>query len=215
MGDKQPSKTGKSGDVRHGTEGYCVVLLGPGRARPESLLNDLTERGAQTRVVDDPAHVMVELAQQQGRAVVVVAQPQQTRRLPKLLAAVRRYYPQVTCWRYETMNGNGQAELELLQSETPSKEPAEDQVFLAALQQNNSVSCRPENGQRLNKAPSPEKEPCPAPSGRGLGEPDHAPPSALPDALLTPEELSMLMGPDFADADHPEDRNDPDEHWSP
>ena len=202
MGDKQASKLDMSGDVRNGTDdGCCVVLLGPGRARPESLLNDLTERGAQTRVVDDPAHVMVELAQQQSRAVVVVAGPQQTRRLPRLLAAVRRYYPQVACWRYETMNGNGQAELTILQNEMPSKEAGVDQVFLAALQQNNSDSCQPGNGQRLKKAPSPKNEPGPGPSGRGLDEPDYAAPGAIPDALLTPEELSMLMGPDFADAD--------------
>ena len=214
MGDEQPSKTDMPGDVRDDMESYCVLLLSPGRARPESLLNDLAERGAQTRVVDNPAHVMVELVQQQGRAVVVVAQPQQMRRLPNLLAAVRRYYPQVTCWRYETINGDGHAELKLFPSEMSSEEPAVDQALLASLEQSNRVSHRPENGHRSNKASGSEKEPGPGPSGRGLGEHDHTAPSALPDALLTPEELSMLMGPDFDDDDSSGDSNVPDDHWS-
>lgn len=215
MGDQPPSEADCSGDVRNGTGGCCVVLVSPGRARPESLLKDLTEQGARLRVVDDPVHVMVELAHQQGRTAIVIAGSQQTRRLPKLLAAVRHYYPQVACWRYETINGNGQAQLELLQKEMPPKEPAVDQVLLAALQKNNSVSTQPENGQQLEKAPSVKKGATPEPSGRGLDEPDRDASGALPDALLTPEELSMLMGPDFADADQPGDGNDSDESWSP
>lgn len=215
MGDKYPPVQVDGDSVTNDPGGCCVVLLSRGQARPESFIKDLTQRGAQARVVDDPAYVMVELARLQGQASVVVTEPKQTRRLPQLLTAVRRYYPQVSCWSYETVNGHGQTKLELLQKQIPSHDSGLDPHFVEAAQQNDRDSSQPGNGHQ-SEGPTLTKE---KHTDRGLHDKnlsraDDANSDALPEPVVTPEELAMLMGPAFDEENTTADHHDSDEHRS-
>lgn len=85
----------------------CVLLSGPGRNNPAALIAGLTARGADVHVSGDAPGAMARVAQ--GANVLIVNEPRTVRRLTELLAAVRRHYPVVQLWAFETpMNGNGQ-----------------------------------------------------------------------------------------------------------
>lgn len=81
----------------------CVVVLprGAGVERaPASLLAGLSQRRLDVVIAPDAPTAMVELARRPTAAVVVV-EPQHLPQVGELIRAVRAYYPNVVCWRYE------------------------------------------------------------------------------------------------------------------
>lgn len=153
----------------------CVVLVGKGVPRPDRLLEGLRKRGAQVELVHDAPAVMVELAE--GAQVVVVNEPRTVRRLPELLAAVRKYYPRAGCWRFEAVGPSGQSQLSAI--DTLAASPISEEPPHAAPRSNGkpSLPAAPArtNGRRARaKAPLAEE----------------APPS-----LISDEELAMLLAP--------------------
>lgn len=86
----------------------CVLLSGQGRNNPAALIAGLTARGADVHVIGDTPGAMAQIAR--GARVLIVNEPRTVRRLPELLAAIRRHYPVVQLWVFETpVNGNGHA----------------------------------------------------------------------------------------------------------
>lgn len=149
----------------------CVVLVARGLPGPDRLLEGLQKRGADVQVVPDPPSVMVELAR--GAKVVIVHEPRRVRRLPELMAALRRYYPQATCWQFDPVDGNGQGKLAPLDAppttaETPTAGPPGEETPAAAAQE---------------AAGAPAEH---LPADATLPD-DPAPP------LITAEELAMLL----------------------
>ena len=102
--------------------GRCVVLVSPGWHAPTVLLQRLDQRGVRALVVEVPAQVMVELSQGQVHAVVI-NEPQGVPHLNELLGAVRTYYPQVACWRYEACGPNGRPQLSKVPAGFVDKRP--------------------------------------------------------------------------------------------
>ena len=144
----------------------CVVLLRPDAAVPAWLVRGLEQHGADSVLVEGPASVMVELARAPTHAVVV-DRPQQTAQLDELLAAIATYYPQVACWSHEAVGPDHRSRLYRLGDRSGSN------------QKDNADA----------KAGTPEQ----------TGEaqyPGAADKSRDTDAaLLTQEELTMLLGP--------------------
>ena len=182
----QPRRDGSPGNgarldrqVRH-----SVVLVGPGRGRPEPLLMGLAKRGSKPHVVDEPARVMVELASK-PQAVVVIDDPQTIPKLPQLLAAVRRYYPQVACWGYGSQRSGDVATLTR---------------FEPNVRRSVSPTCSPIPSARSSAdgtAVPSGKEADPSQVKPGLGHDQQTNGwghNDLPSPLLTPEELAMLLG---------------------
>lgn len=96
MGEELDSTTAGAGR-RDPTR--CVVLVGRLNRPPDALLDGLEKRGASVRVVNDPPSAMVEMAR--GARVIVVNEPHTVRRLPELMAAIKRYYPRAKCWCFD------------------------------------------------------------------------------------------------------------------
>jgi len=86
----------------------CVVVLprGAGVERaPASLLAGLSQRRLDVVIAPDAPTAMVELARRRTAAVVVV-EPDRLPQVGELVRAVRAYYPQVVCWRYDQRGGD-------------------------------------------------------------------------------------------------------------
>jgi hypothetical protein len=154
----------------------CVVLVGKGIPRPERLLEGLQKRGAAVEVVHDAPSVMVGLAE--GAQVVVVNEPRTVRRLPELLAAMRKYYPRAGCWRFEAIGPSGQSQLTAIDA-------------AHALEQVATANEPPHPEPRANGKHAPHT-PVKA-NGRGR----RAKPAPSPDepSLISDEELRMLLAP--------------------
>lgn len=173
----------------------CVVLVQQAGEGPQALLDGLARRGVELRVVTSPAQVMVELAGTK-RAVVIVDRVDSVKRFPQLLAAVKRYYPRVRCWRHTAQGPDGRPQLVRCDRLTtgpahagavgeddgadrraPSSQPDHAsvgrQMLTAMVDGSWSGGLRPER-------PEPE-------NGR------------IPQPLLTEAELAMLMGRPFGD----------------
>ena len=190
MGDPWTSDPGQIPDPSAAAGMPCVVLVADGQ-RPEALLRRLADRGAKPRVVDHPAWVMVELASARS-GVLIVDRPGALPRLSELLAAVRRYYPRVRCWRYDSGEGNGSVAGRLTRLYTWSQDTSAELPeggstsghVVPGTANGNGSSRQPSNGAIAGGNESP-----------GLS--DEASESPLEDPVLTPEELAMLIGPAF------------------
>ncbi len=148
----------------------CVVLLRPDAAVPSWLVRGLKDHGADSVLVEGPGSVMVELARALTHAVVI-DRPRQTAQLDELLAAVETYYPQVVCWSHEAAG--------------PDHRPR-----LYRLGDRKSVSEK-NNGQKspVTKQSSLDEPAVPPTDGSADKDRDSDA------ALLTQEELTMLLGP--------------------
>ena len=145
----------------------CVVLLGSDGAVPSWLVRGLDQHGADSVLANGPAAVMVELARAQTHAVVF-DRPQGKRQLDELLAAIDTYYPQVVCWSHEAGTADHRPRLHRL---SPPKSTSS--VIASVVDQ-----CTP-------------KEVATAPPESSTAECDREADAAL----LTQEELAMLLGP--------------------
>jgi hypothetical protein len=193
MGDPWTSDLGQIPDPSAASEMPCVVLVADGQ-RPEALLRRLADRGAKPRVVDHPAWVMVELASVRS-GVLIVNRPGSLPRLPELLAAVRRYYPRVRCWRYDSREGNGSATGRLTRLDTwPQAKSAKSPTLSEGASLDGHVVPGPTNGNDSGRQPS--NGAIDGSSG-SPGLSDEASESPLEDPVLTREELAMLIGPAF------------------
>lgn len=206
MGANRSNDSKKIDSCCEGSKSRCVVLVQRENAPPTSLLNGLVNRGADPLVVKHPVEVMVALASNR-RAVVVVDQPEAVNKLPFLLDAIRRYYPQIACWGYRASNHGRPAKLARIDRVHPS--PAK-QTIVAPPIELGKRSTRPMTP--LAKAATDEKvSTSMSPQLAHESEPlDQE--KRLCEPLLTSEELSMLIGPEFGDDGdiEPTTKRDPD-----
>jgi hypothetical protein len=79
----------------------CVVLVSPRGQLPRPLLRGLEHRGAVAIVATDAPAALVDLAYSRAGALIV-QDPDDHLMVDDLLAAVHRYFPKTTCWRYDT-----------------------------------------------------------------------------------------------------------------
>ena len=86
-----------------------VVLIEPGTAAPAALLSSLAKRHATVSVCGEAAQVMVELAQQRARAVILV-HDLADESIGQLMEAVAAHYAGTGLWHY-TVNSDGQPAL--------------------------------------------------------------------------------------------------------
>jgi hypothetical protein len=170
----QPQATGNPSPLG----ARCVVLVGKNVPRPDRLLEGLRKRGAQVELVHDAPAVMVGLAE--GAQVVVVNEPRTVRRLPELLAAVRKYYPGAGCWRFEAVGPSGQSQLAAIDTAAASPIPEEP----------------PHPAPRSNGKPPAPAPPAPPAKTNGRRARAKAPPvEEAPPSLISDEELAMLLAP--------------------
>lgn len=88
----------------------CVILTGPDGSTPADLLSGLSKRGVSSRVVSEPANVMVELGRQRTAILIVVHTAQQPA-LVDLIEAVTKYHPDTIRWAYEPDHPSGKPQL--------------------------------------------------------------------------------------------------------
>lgn len=177
----------------------CVLLSGPGRNNPAALIAGLTARGADVHVSGDAPGAMARVAQ--GANVLIVNEPRTVRRLPELLAAVRRHYPVVQLWAFEsTMNGNGQAHPPALRRINGDNHapPASATGPSKSNGHGPRVAAQPQPT-AANAAPAP-KMPQPAPQREkpGTQAASSSPrvrPADIRRESVTAEELAMLLNP--------------------
>lgn len=82
--------------------GGCLVLVAEGQDAPKALLAALASRGLAPSTVHDEPAVMTALAgKTDGRRVLVVVEPEVWPRLDELLYAVGVYHGDVLCWQFK------------------------------------------------------------------------------------------------------------------
>ena len=101
----------------------CVVMTNGASWPAKDLLEGLAQRGVHCRVVSNAPAVMVEMARRAVQALIV-QEPRRVPRLANLLAAVRRYYPNVICQRYERHEAGGRSSLKPFPADCRDAEPA-------------------------------------------------------------------------------------------
>jgi len=206
MGDTTSSDFQKQETASNGSGCRCVVLVPPDGPRPQALLKGLEKRGARYEVAAHPVQVMVRLAVGEPR-VLVVDHPERIDQLQQLLAAVRRYYPRVVCWRYTAKGSGGQENGGLTRFDDlpappiqPARPPASDPIKQPVNGDRRLVS-QSDGGERTG--PKLFNKGIAAGISSGGGFP-------LSEPLLTAEELSMLIGPRFGEGDDSDSPGDLD-----
>jgi len=166
----------------------CVVLVCPDGVTPVDLLGGLSRRGVSSRVVAEPADVMVELARQHT-GVVVVVDPARQPGLVDLIEAVITYHPRTVRWAYYSAHATSKAQLLPLNGRSGGEDT------------NHNAVTSPD---QIEPAQSPEAN-SPSPLGRVQSQvpPDRVRslivkvqgPAEVGEPLISEEELAMLLGP--------------------
>jgi hypothetical protein len=144
---------------------------------PLDLLDGLRQRGVQPREVHHAPLVMAELAAARpGYDVLVIVDPDSLPEADSLVAAVRRYFPNVKPWRYARHEAVRLARW----NGRPATEAATQTESGAMARAQNE---RPRHSATVQQSP-PESRP---PASESETEADA-------DGLLTQEELAMLLG---------------------
>lgn len=165
----------------------AVVFCAPGKEAPGTLLDALARRGVEPLVVHDVfgATLLVARASEQMAPALIVVEPAAHRAplIEDLLRSVRRRFPGVAIWRFDA-------------SARPPLRAFSDVVVRPGAGTNGSapvVVRKAAPSLRLTDHPSPAT---PAPARDPEAEPERETPSAL----LSEEELAMLLSDDL---DHP------------
>jgi hypothetical protein len=174
----------------------CVVLTCPGGLTPVDLLGGLSKRGVSSRVVAQPAEVIVELASQ-STGILVVVDPTQQPALVDLIEAVTSYFPRTVRWAYLSTHRSGKPQLQPL-----------DGSAIGELHgpQNPPPTSHPKpSPPRPSDLPKPTPLDSPSPLGRvqSLVPPERVRslivkvhgPAEVGEPLISEEELAMLLGP--------------------
>ncbi len=175
---------------------HAVVLCAPGQSPPELLVSALEKRSVTPIATDDPFRAMALVARagaidetRQPALIVVEPSAQSPRALEELIRVVRRRQPGVALWRFDA---NAQPPLRALSAA----------VFSDHAAQANGAA----NGEaRVVVSPSGKsspRRPSPPPQLRLTDTPAAAPESRTeeaPSALLSEEELAMLLADDLDD----------------
>ena len=167
-----------------------MILTGPGGTAPVDLLAGLSKRGVSSRVVAEPAEVMVELGREPAEILIVVDSAQQPA-LVDLIEAVTKYHPRTIRWTYESDHPSGKPQL------VPFR-----------------YRCKPEIAKPKAVSPPatppvepPPIEPLDSPSPLGRVQSQVPPervrslivkvqgPAEVGEPLISEEELAMLLGP--------------------
>jgi len=168
----------------------CVVLVCPDGATPVDLLGGLSRRGGSSRVVVEPADVMVELARQPTGAWVVV-DPEKQPGLTDLIEAVSVYHPRTVRWAYHSADVSGKAQLQPLNGRS-GDDPADDPPPPA------TVTTEPQETEAPNiTSPFPlgrVQDQVPSDRVRSLLVKVRGP-AEVGEPLISEEELAMLLGP--------------------
>lgn len=182
--------------------GRCLVLAPREGAVSGALLSALGKRGLSVHLVGDEPGVMVELASG-GCAVVVAVNPPVWPRLSELAYAVRQHYPRVLCWQF-TEDESGVPRLKALDTDflgpKPPSDPGPGQHGLAAAKWSGTLPAQAQADLRPSDTMNGGVV---GPIGRIRGrrrliddlviQAPHGP--APTNALVTQEELTMLLGP--------------------
>lgn len=199
MGDHPIDRVNQPNGRRNSPKCRCVVLVEQKDIRLDALIKGLIRRGAEPLLMRHPIEVMAALASSR-RAVVVVVLPQSVRRLPQLLNAIRLYHSHIACWGYQPGCEGRPAKLAPIDRDRISSGQAL-RTPPAPVAEKRSSAMAP---QRSEQPDHSDVDPLVrTPKADQLA--DHlrstAPDGRLPEPLLTPEELSMLIGPQFGGAD--------------
>ncbi|MEX0776298.1 MAG: hypothetical protein WD042_11385 [Phycisphaeraceae bacterium] len=171
----------------------CVVLVRPDHPLPEALLIGLRRRSVDVRVVADVPAVMVELALG-GVGIIVVCAPTDLPMLDQMAAALPQYYPGVVCWQAQSDGTQESPRLTKLGT-IDSRPPQTRRPPAAAQTVGPTVTPSPPF------RPDPPAIGPPAPDSQLTGDPPRPGPRNNGDEpLLTKEELAMLLGAPFEDA---------------
>ncbi len=185
----------------------CVVWVRPGQPEPQGLIENLEKRGVSARTVQHPDQVMVELAQRQP-SVVIVDHPQTPGKVAQLLAAVKRYYPHVACWRHEASASTGGLILKPYEEQrnppSPQNHAVSQQHEAAfAVTQPNHQPPPPRDTTHNEPIDTEKKHPTTGSTDlRGFGGiAGRLAPTSAVSPLLTEDELAMLLGPGLGEDD--------------
>ncbi len=169
----------------------CLVLTVETSSASEKLVRGLIKRGTRLQVVEDPCRLLVEQAREPA-GVIILAQPQKIRGLRELLGVLKQYYPCTACWRCESVNGQTRL-LRVYQASGGRAKLARDGVRIPR-RRGSQTAEKPASGDDRRATAGPEPTAQRSPGSEIRFDPTEARP-AFP--LITQDELSMLIGPDF------------------
>ncbi len=149
-------------------------------------------------MVSHPAYVMGALGRL-DTAVLLIDQPDRVQQLGGLLAAVRRYYPRVQCWRYDASGPEGRPVLSRVNGDWACQCKSQG----AGVDQGRvSQASEPSNGDGRTRGDRVvDKGNVPGGADMGGGGPVVSAESFLPEPVLSQEEMMMLIGRGFGDED--------------
>jgi hypothetical protein len=169
----------------------AVVFCAPGKEAPGTLLDALARRGVEPLVVHDAfgATLLTARASEHGSPALIVVEPAAHRAplIEDLVRSVRRRFPGVVIWRFDA-------------SARPPLRAFSDVGVRSGAGTNGSspvVVRKAAPSLRLTDHPRPAS-PLPAPSpDSSARDPDAATERETPSALLSEEELAMLLSDDL------------------
>jgi len=186
--------------------GGCVVLTPSGQAVSGRLLSALSTRGLSVAVVSDEPAVMEQLANGPVTAVILV-RPEAWAGLGELAYAIRQHFPATHCWQYADSAPGGTLKLTALDAQWlgprlpgQAPPPGQPQPSDADRQQSQAEAKPSAQVQPLYR----DDDASHAPVGRIMGRSRPVdnllvrippPTNDPPCALISEEELSMLLGP--------------------
>lgn len=170
----------------------CVLLTGHDGATPVDLLSGLSKRGVSTRVVAQPAEVMVELALQRT-GILIVVDPTQQPALLDLIQAVKAYYPRTVRWAYQRAHPSG----------NPQLQPLEDRATPAPVSKAKPPTPKPAAPNSVTHESIEDDSPSPLARVQSQVPPERVRslivkvqgPAEVGEPLISEEELAMLLGP--------------------
>jgi hypothetical protein len=173
---------------------HAVVLCMPGQSPPEILVTALQKRRVQPLATDDAFQAMVLLARaglvDEGRPpalIVVEPSSQNAGPLEELTRVLRRRQPGVALWRFDS---NAQPPLRAFSASGFSDH---------ASHSNGAANGDPRVVVAPRGRPSPARPGVPPQLRLTDGPAVHDRPEEAPSALLSEEELAMLLADDFDD----------------
>ncbi len=186
---------------RHALGHRCLVLVKDPTSASDDLLCGLAKRGSRLQVVHEPTTLLVEMAKEAAR-VVILNEPEKIQGLRDLLAVLKQYYPNTACWRCEMVNGQTRL-LRVHQAaavRSIGAEPPNGVSELNAIEGTADSELGVPDG-RDDDHDDPRQDQDGAGLGSGVrGNGFHSRPDTqtrLTNPLITQEEMSMLIGPGF------------------
>lgn len=164
----------------------CVILTGPGGATPADLLSGLSRRAVSSRVVAEPADVMVALGQQRT-GILIIVDPVDQPGLADLIEAVTKYHPRTVRWVYEARHASGSPQLISFQDRSRPTVTGSPPPLPEVEPEHEALLDAPSPLGRVQSQVPPERVRSLIVKVQG--------PAEVGEPLISEEELAMLLGP--------------------